>query len=197
MTAYTNQLLQDGIVDRVLNLLDRISVSGELDSLAKARAVGGVDHRRQLVDLIEELRLSLADCLFLWAVQTPFAKDETLLILHHLKKVVILGEQKPVSQPAATSTTGDAGGQSSTASAAGDSSQEQASGMGTVAAMTTVDIVTVSLYLTVVACFNVGEELASDSDNSHRSSYPLLTDPSFLPAVHAEIANVSWYRGHT
>lgn len=172
ITSYTNQLLKDGILTRILNLLDQITVSGELASLSKGRAVGHSHHKRQLVELIEEQRSCLADCLFLWAVQTPFGKDETIQILTHVKKMKLNGEESG-------SDDGDSGGQSSTP---------------TLPAVdkVTVDMVTVSLCMTVMACFNIGEGFDEGNEESSLGDhYPLLADISFLPAVHNELVNVS------
>lgn len=172
ITSYTDQLLKDGLLTRILNLLDQITVSGELASLAKGRAVGHAHHKRQLVELIEEQRSGLADCLFLWAVQTPFGKDETIQIISHLEKMKLNGEELG-------SDDGDSGGQSSAP---------------TLPAVdkVTVDVVTVSLCMTVMACFNIGEGFDDgNEDSSLGDQYPFIADISFLPAVHNELVNVS------
>ena len=151
-------------------------MSSELDKLAKGRAIGGPNHHRQLVELIEEQRSCLADCLFLWAVQTPFSKEDTLKILSHLKKIKVEGEGPVSQQAAATGATSSSGGQSSPA---GSTHQP-------------VDMVMVSLYLTVVACFNIGEDGVDTNDDSlFDSHYPLLSDSTFLPAVHTALLTVS------
>ena len=171
ITSYTDQLLKDGLVTRILDLLDRFSVSDELVRLEKGRAVGDGNHRRRLVEMLEDQRTCLADCLFLWTVQTPLGKDHTLEIIGHVKKMKMEGERPDKTRD------GD-GGQSSTVVPAE---------VGTV----TVDVVTVSLCMTVMACFNIGEESVDQSDDSLLSDdYPLLSDSSFLPAVHAELNNV-------
>ena len=184
ITSYTDQLLKDGLLTRILNLLDQISVSDELARLARGRAVGDAQHKRQIVEMIREQRSCLADCLFLWVVQTPFATDECLEIVKHVKKMKISGEEVP----AANSNGGAGGGQSSTSAAA-----PAASGMVGKATVdkVTVDTVTVSLCMTVMACFNIGEDSVEQSDDSlTHDQYPLLSDSSLLPAVHGELTNV-------
>lgn len=171
ITSYTDQLLKDGVLSRILNLLEQINVAGELAGLGKGRAVGHAHHKRQLVELIEEQRSCLADCLFLWAVQTPFGKDETLQIITHVKKMKLNGEKSG-------STEGDSGGQSSATPALPAVDK------------VTVDVVTVSLCMTVMACFNIGEG-CEEEESSITDHYPLLSDSSFLTAVHSELANVS------
>ena len=150
-------------------------MSGELASLAKGRAVGDAHHKRQLVEMIEEQRSCLADCLFLWAVQTPFGREQTLEIIKHVKTIKLSGEES-------NSKKGDSGGQSSTSGSAPPP----------VVGKVTVDMVTVSLCMTVMACFNIGEDSVDRSDDSLlNDQYPLLSDSAFLPAVHAELTNVS------
>ena len=159
-------------------------MSDELARLARGRAVGDAQHKRQIVEMIREQRSCLADCLFLWAVQTPFAKDECLEIVKHVKKMKISGEEIP----AANSNGGAGGGQSSTSAAAPAASGVV--GKATVDKVT-VDTVTVSLCMTVMACFNIGEDSVEQSDDSLiNDQYPLLSDSSLLPAVHAELTNV-------
>ena len=61
---FTNGLFENGVVEKILKLLDGLSVEGELEKLHKGRAVGDDRHRAQLVDLIEEEMSLLAECLF-------------------------------------------------------------------------------------------------------------------------------------
>ena len=61
---FTNELFENGLVEKILKLLDGVSVEGELEKLHKGRAVGDDRHGAQLVDLIEEERSLLAECLF-------------------------------------------------------------------------------------------------------------------------------------
>ena len=142
---------------KILNLLNSTSVEREISALEKGRAVGPAHHRRQIVELVQEQRACLSDCLFVWAVQTPPGRDSTLEIIKHLKKVKM-----------------DSGGQSSPD-----------------VAKVTVDVVTVSLIMTVMSCFNIGEDSGDFSDDpSTNDLYPLLSDATFLPSVHAELINV-------
>ena len=189
ITSYTDQLLKDGLLTRILNLLDQINVSDELARLAKGRAVGDAQHKRQIVEMVREQRSSLADCLFLWAVQTPFGKDECLEIIQHVKKMKISGEETP-----STNSNGDtSGGQSSTS---GSAPSAPATVNKATVDTVTVDTVTVSLCMTVMACFNIGEDSVDQNDDSLISDhYPLLSDSSFLPAVHAELINVRGREG--
>ena len=171
VTTYTDQLLKDGIITRILTLLNRISVSGELARLEKGRAIGSGHHRRQIVELIEGQRSCLSDCLFLWSVQTPFGREETIQMIEHVRKIKVCSgdESSPVS-----------GGNSSGSTAS-----------QSMVAKATVDVVTVSLCMTMMSCFNIGEDTVDQSDDSLLSDhYPLLSDASFLPAIHAEITKV-------
>ena len=174
VTSFTDQLISDGLVTRILSLLDSLSVEGELAALEKGRAVGPAHHRRQIEELVRDQRACLADCLFVWAVQTPPGKDHTLQIIKHLKKV------KVDSGKSVVAAGSDSGGQS----------------LPDITKVT-VDMVTVSLCMTVMSCFNIGEESGDQSDESSLGDqYPLLTDATFLPSVHAELTSVRhWYSG--
>ena len=87
ITSFTDQLFEDGLVGKILSLLDQITVEGELEKLTRGVAVGDAKHRRQLVALIEEQRGCLADSLLYWATQNPFPKQDTLKVMDYLKSV--------------------------------------------------------------------------------------------------------------
>ena len=78
---FTNELFENGLVEKILKLLDGLSVEGELEKLHKGRAVGDDRHGAQPVDLIEEERSLLAECLFYWACQNPFPSEQTIVQL--------------------------------------------------------------------------------------------------------------------
>ena len=86
---FTNELFENGLVEKILKLLKGFSVEGELDKLHKGRAVGDDRHRVQLVDLIEEQRSLLSECLFYWACQNPFPSEQAIAMLRHLKNLPV------------------------------------------------------------------------------------------------------------
>lgn len=136
VTSFTDQLFTDGLVDKILSLLDKIDVQQELESLSKGRAVGGPSHRQQLAELIQEQRTCLADCLFYWACQNPFPKEATLKIFHHLKKLKLTDEDSSSTAP------------SSLAAPPPSSSP---------GVPKPLDPVALSLFQTLLACFNIGD----------------------------------------
>lgn len=74
------------MVTKLLNLISEITLQGQLAKLQQGQAIGNEKHQRQLIDLITEQRLLLAESLFCLACQTPLSKIETLKLLSHLKK---------------------------------------------------------------------------------------------------------------
>ena len=94
--SFTDQLFEDNLVAKILNLLSSISVDRELDKLDRGRAIGKTWHRQQLVSMIEEQRLCLAECLFYWACQNPFPKDAIMAIIEYLKGIKKPDEKKPL-----------------------------------------------------------------------------------------------------
>lgn len=75
-----------GLVTKLLNLISEITLQGQMAKLQQGQAIGNEKHQRQLIDLITEQRLLLAESLFCLACQTPLSKMETLKLLSHLKK---------------------------------------------------------------------------------------------------------------
>ncbi|XP_076311365.1 nuclear pore complex protein Nup205 isoform X1 [Tachypleus tridentatus] len=84
ITKYTDQLKEEGLIMKVLDLLEQIDLTKELDKLQKNRALGGPRYRKQVVNMIEEICQSLAEIIFCWACQGMLTKQETLRLITHL-----------------------------------------------------------------------------------------------------------------
>ena len=132
ITSFTDQLFEDGLVVKILSLLNTITVEGELSILAKAKGVGEGQHKQEVISLVMEQRSGLADCLLYWACQNPFPKEETLRLLGYLQKV-------QVETPSRSGPTTTLPGQ--------HVSREYGC----------MDPTSLSLLLTLLACFNVGD----------------------------------------
>ena len=138
ITNFTDQLFKDGLVDKILHLLDNITVEGELKKLAEGKGVGGAQHRQEIVDFVKEQRAGLADCLLYWACQNPFPKEETMKILHYLQKIRL-----------DTPSNVEGGGGGATLPR-----QQMAR------VYKHMDTVSLSLYHTFLACLNIGDNTA-------------------------------------
>lgn len=87
VTAFTDQLVaEEGVLERVLDLLKQLDFAQELEVLTANRALGRPKHYRQVLDLFEDTRLLLAQCLFNWAAQCGLPKAVTLKLCDHLAK---------------------------------------------------------------------------------------------------------------
>ena len=76
-----------GLVTKLLDLLEQLTLQSELKKLQDGQAIGNEKHQRQLIDLVMEQRLLLAESLFCIACQTPLSKTETLKVFGYLKNV--------------------------------------------------------------------------------------------------------------
>lgn len=132
--TFTNQLFEDGLVPRILTLLDNITVEGELNILAKGKGIGGPQHRQEIIDLVTEQRTGLADCLLYWACQNPFPQKETMRVLQHLQKVHV--DTPSSGSPALP-------------------------GQQVVREYGRMEPISLSLLLTLLACFNIGDSAAT------------------------------------
>ncbi|KFO18374.1 Nuclear pore complex protein Nup205 [Fukomys damarensis] len=88
-TRFTDELMEQGLTYKVLTLVSRIDVNNEFEKLQRDRGLGSEKHRKEVSDLIKECRQSLAESLFAWACQSPFGKDDTLLLIGHLEGVTV------------------------------------------------------------------------------------------------------------
>ena len=135
VTSFTDDIFSDGLVKKVLALIDSISVKEELDKLAKGRAIGDAKHRQQIVEFIKEQRSCLADCLLHWACQNPFPKAETLQLCDHLRRKKL------------EATEWDEGQGVGGSDKSGGGEKE----------VVCLDAVNLTLFHTLLACFNIGE----------------------------------------
>lgn len=140
VTSFTDDLFSDGLVKKILDLIDSISIKEELDKLAKGRAIGDAKHRQQIIEFIKEQRLCLADCLLHWVCQNPFPKAETLQLYNHLQRMKLDATQQDKGQ-------GVGGGDQ-----AGGGEKE----------VVRLNAVNLTLFHTLLACFNIGESTAGE-----------------------------------
>nr|CAD7434744.1 unnamed protein product [Timema monikensis] len=92
ITLYTNKLMEDGVLLKILDLLECLDLSKELELLHHNRALGGPKHQHQVVEQFQEIRQALADIIFLWTAQTGLPKDPTFKLINHLKSCKIQDE---------------------------------------------------------------------------------------------------------
>ena len=137
--SYTDELFSNGLVVRILSLLNSITVERELSILERGRGIGGPQHKQQVIDLVTEQRNALADCLLYWACQNPLPRAETLKILTYLRKV-----QVDTPSRAAHATTLP--------------SQQVSREYGRLTPTS------LSLLLTLLVCFDVGENTTGTSN---------------------------------
>ncbi|XP_029472832.1 nuclear pore complex protein Nup205 isoform X2 [Rhinatrema bivittatum] len=88
-TNFTNELMEQGLTQKILTLVSQINVNNEFDKLQRKRGLGNEKHRKEVSDLIKECRQSLAESLFAWTCQSPLTKDDTLLLIGYLEKVTV------------------------------------------------------------------------------------------------------------
>lgn len=91
-------LFPAGLVTKLLDLLGELTLQNELKKLQEGQAIGNEKHQKQLIDLITEQRLLIAESLFCIACQTPLSKAETLKVFGYLKNVVPNEETGEIEQ---------------------------------------------------------------------------------------------------
>ncbi|VEN41265.1 unnamed protein product [Callosobruchus maculatus] len=89
VTDYTDQLMEGGLFNRIFELLRTLDLSKELEKLQQNLALGGPKHRRQVIDLFNDIRTILAEIVFTWAVQCGLPKEPTLGLINYLREVKI------------------------------------------------------------------------------------------------------------
>ncbi|KAG6926829.1 nucleoporin 205 [Chelydra serpentina] len=88
-TRFTDELMEQGLTQKILTLVSHINVNNEFEKLQRERGLGSEKHRKEVSDLIKECRQSLAESLFVWTCQSPLSKDDTLILISYLEKVTV------------------------------------------------------------------------------------------------------------
>ncbi|CAH1799487.1 unnamed protein product [Owenia fusiformis] len=84
-TRFTKQLMDEGLISKTLERIKGLDFAREYSNLQTERALGNARHRKRVTDLYNESRLSLAECIFCWAAQTPLDKNNTLQLIAYLR----------------------------------------------------------------------------------------------------------------
>uniref|UniRef100_A0AAG5DJ40 Nuclear pore complex protein Nup205 n=1 Tax=Anopheles atroparvus TaxID=41427 RepID=A0AAG5DJ40_ANOAO len=85
ITTYTDGLVADGVLERIIDLLQQLDITKELDVLTTNRALGPPKHHRQVLDLFEEIRLLLAQCIYFCAAQAGLPRNATVKLIQYLR----------------------------------------------------------------------------------------------------------------
>uniref|UniRef100_A0A1I8G1J1 DUF4116 domain-containing protein n=1 Tax=Macrostomum lignano TaxID=282301 RepID=A0A1I8G1J1_9PLAT len=82
----TASLWRDGLLGAILDLLPAANERLAAAKLEEQRALGNARHRRQFGALQSQVRHCLADCVFLWACQTPLGVEDLLAVMRFLQR---------------------------------------------------------------------------------------------------------------
>ncbi|XP_059616837.1 nuclear pore complex protein Nup205 [Phlebotomus argentipes] len=91
VTQYTDLLVNYDILLKILDLLEMLDLSKEIEKLSANRALGSPKHYRQILDLFEDIRMILATCLFNWSAQCGLSETVTLRLIDYLAKYELNG----------------------------------------------------------------------------------------------------------
>ncbi|XP_063977715.1 nuclear pore complex protein Nup205 [Diachasmimorpha longicaudata] len=92
ITEYTNKMQEDGLLDRILSLLEELDPTQEQELLQQNRALGGPKHHQMVMKLYNDTRQDLADILYLWSAQSSLPMP----ITHRL--IALLQRKQPESE---------------------------------------------------------------------------------------------------
>ncbi|XP_031788663.1 nuclear pore complex protein Nup205 isoform X2 [Nasonia vitripennis] len=86
ITEYTNRMQEDGLLDRILFLLEEMDPTKEQDLLQQNRALGGAKHHYMVMKLYNDTRQDLADILYMWSAQSTLPTTVMFRLLSFLQK---------------------------------------------------------------------------------------------------------------
>lgn len=89
ITAFTDQLLENGLFNRIFELLRTLDLSKELEKLQENMALGGPRHRRQVIDLFNDIKQNLAEIIFLWSTQCGLPREPSLGLINYMRQLKV------------------------------------------------------------------------------------------------------------
>ena len=101
VSRFIDQVMNEDFFSRLLDLIRDQNVTTEIEKLISERAIGNQKHRKQVTDLLKEIRKSLADCIFCLSCQIGLRRTETLKLISELRNHSQLdadGTLDPVTQ---------------------------------------------------------------------------------------------------
>ena len=87
VTKFTQELVNEGLVQNILDLLSGLNWINEMATLQKNMALGDPKHRYQVKELFKGIVRGLADCVFALAAQTGLRKIDTIKLMDHLARI--------------------------------------------------------------------------------------------------------------
>ena len=87
VTKFTQELVNEGLVQNILDLLSSLNWITEMATLQKNMALGDPKHRYQVKELFKGILRGLADCIFALAAQTGLRKVDTIKLMDYLARV--------------------------------------------------------------------------------------------------------------
>lgn len=85
VTEYVDQLMNNGVFTRILEILKNMDVNKEIDLLQRNRALGNPKHHRQVLDLYEDIRQQLAEIIYMWSAQTGLPRTPAISLISYLR----------------------------------------------------------------------------------------------------------------
>lgn len=86
ITNYTDALVADGLLNKIIDLLEQLDSTPELPFSSENRALVPSKYHRQVLDCFEEIRVQLATSLYCWAAQSGLPRNTTLKLIQYLAK---------------------------------------------------------------------------------------------------------------
>jgi nuclear pore complex protein Nup205 len=87
ITNFTEDLVNEGLVQNILDLLTSLNWINEMAALQKNMALGDPKHRYQVHELFRGIQRGLADCVFALAAQSGLRKTDTIKLMDYLSRV--------------------------------------------------------------------------------------------------------------
>lgn len=86
INRFIEDLKVEGVVSQCIDQLSTLDIKAEFDLLERNRALGSLKYRKQVLDLLKEIRRLLAEIIFFYSAQTDLSSKEVFNLIEMIAK---------------------------------------------------------------------------------------------------------------
>ncbi|EDV27160.1 uncharacterized protein TRIADDRAFT_22433, partial [Trichoplax adhaerens] len=85
VAKYTNDLMDEGITAKIMDSLKTLNIDNIITKILTDQSTQTIKYRLQLIGILEEYTISLAECLFIWSFYKPLSKNDSLKMIEYVR----------------------------------------------------------------------------------------------------------------
>lgn len=85
INKFTDELKDEGVITQCIEQLSSLDIIAEFDLLQRNRALGSPKYRKQVLDILKEIRQLLADIIFCYSAQCDLNQNEVIKLIQLIR----------------------------------------------------------------------------------------------------------------